>query len=93
MKLLKCEVCPKWWSSLICPACAPLGTSPTGKGSFPKHKWNFRRWELKGLGVQVGADTGGVGSRTTQGPSAKSQAGLVREQCLAKRKAHLGSVH
>lgn len=41
-----------------------------------------------GLGVEVGADIGGVGSRN-MGPLAKIQARLVREQYLANKKAHL----
>lgn len=46
MMLLKYEVYPMWLSSLPCPPRAPLGTSPTGKGSFPMPGRNFGRWEL-----------------------------------------------
>ena len=62
MMLLKYEVYPTWLSSLPCPPCAPLGTSSTGKGSFPKCGRNFGRWELglEGWRVQVGPSRGMV---------------------------------
>jgi len=66
MMLLKHEVHPAWLSSLRCPPCAPLGTSPAGKGSFPKHGRNFSsRQELGPEGDQCS-------NKATQGPSAKS---------------------
>lgn len=61
---------------------------PHWKRLISKAQVDCWRWELKGLGVQAGADMDGAGS--TQGPSAQSQAGLVREQYLGNMKAHLG---
>lgn len=46
MMFLKYQEYPTWLVSLLCPPCARLGTSPAGKGSFPRCGRNFGEWEL-----------------------------------------------